>query len=99
LRRPFPDEPANWFVTFAADIVNLIASSQSKSCVGLRPTWFAVDHAYLLINGVNKSERFLVRQSRLLHLIHHLAKTDFVDRIGESVAATGARISATILGK
>jgi hypothetical protein len=37
LRRPFPDGPSNSFVTFAADIVNLFASSQLKSCVGSCP--------------------------------------------------------------
>jgi hypothetical protein len=76
LRRPFPDGPANSFVYLAADIINLFASATKKLCRVMSD--MAGREPRLLINGVNQSERFLVRQNRLLHLIHDVGETDFV---------------------
>jgi hypothetical protein len=40
-----------------------------------------------LVNRVQQSQRFLVRQNRLFHLVHYVRERDFVFRIGKSMAA------------
>src|SRR5205809_4504349 len=44
------------------------------------------------VNRVHESQRLLVWQHRLLHLIHHVGETDFVLRIGKGMAAARARM-------
>jgi hypothetical protein len=51
-----------------------------------------------IINRVDQSERFLVRQNRLFHLVHHVRECDFVFRIGKGVTATGTGMSKGCCG-
>ena len=39
------------------------------------------------IHRIHQPKRFLVRQYRLRHLVHHVGETDLVLRIGEGVAS------------
>src|SRR2546423_7900901 len=42
------------------------------------------------VNGINEPQRLLVRQKRLLHLVHDVNERDAVLGIGEGIAAAGA---------
>ena len=48
------------------------------------------------INRVHKSQRFLVRQNRLFHLVHYVRECDFVFRIGKGMAAARTGMSKGI---
>ena len=50
----------------------------------------------LRINRIDQAERFLVRQYRLLHLVHHVGETDLIFRIGEGVASPRAGMAEGI---
>ena len=45
------------------------------------------------INRIDQSQRLLVRQERLLHLVHDVGERDSVLRIGEGMAAARARMA------
>jgi len=44
------------------------------------------------MHRIHQPERFLVRQHGLLHLVHHIGKTNFVFWVGKGVASTGAGV-------
>jgi hypothetical protein len=90
LRRPFPDWPSNSFVSHCCRHHHLFTSSQFKSASG-RVRHSAETYVNtLLVNRVHQSERFLVRQNRLLHLVHDVTETNLAFRISEGMAATGS---------
>ena len=53
-------------------------------------SWDVRKHVLRLVNRIHQPQRFLVRQDRLLHLVHHVGETDLVLRIGEGVASARA---------
>src|SRR5438477_12668152 len=48
------------------------------------------------IHRIYQAERFLVRQERLLHLVHYVSEPDPIFRIGESVASACAGMTERI---